>query len=186
MKCGLTGLEVERHVTANDPTDDDEERSNKESNLDAGANGNTHGQVHLVSGRNHDSSDMLSGVTHNRNQNQTNESLADASSLNQRVNASDEIIGANGDKDRSDDENGSGSNGAHHGFLGLVLLSILVLGIEQVAVGAKLENEVQDVEQEENNGGSAGEGENALHLVFGATLVKNSVELREISLHPRD
>jgi hypothetical protein len=61
-----------------------------------------------------------------------------------------------------------------------VVLAVLAFGIEEVAVGSELEDEVEDVENEEDDGGSSGEGENALHLLIGIrlALIEDGVKLQ--------
>lgn len=54
----------------------------------------------------------------------------------------------------------------------------LALGVKEVAVGAKLEDEVEDVEEEENDGGAAGEGEDGAVYLVRAGLFHDGVELR--------
>lgn len=121
---------------------------------------------------------MLGGVSNNGNENQTNESLADTSSLDEIINASNKIFGAHGDEDSRDDENGASSNGTQSGLLDfLALVLSLDFSIEKVAVGAKLENKVEDVDEEENDGRSTRKDKNARDLLLGTASVENSVEL---------
>ena len=67
---------MKAHIRANDPANNDKERSDEKSDLDAGANGNTHSQVHLVPDCNDDGGDMLGGISDNGDQNQANKSPA--------------------------------------------------------------------------------------------------------------
>lgn len=172
---------MEGHRLANDPANNDEERSHQKGDLNAGANGHTHSKVHLVANSNDNSCHMLRRVADNWDQNQTDEGLADASCLDNVVDASNQVIGTDGDQNSGDNEDGGGSNGAQDGLLLLVSLGGSLdgggLGIEQVAVGAKLEDEVEDVEQEKDDGGATGQDEDAVRLVFGAVLVEDRVEL---------
>lgn len=59
---------MKSHVTANDPPNNNEEGGDEESNLDARANGNAHGKIHLVADSNHHSRDMLCRVSDDRDQ----------------------------------------------------------------------------------------------------------------------
>lgn len=139
---------MKAHVRANNPANNDKERSDEESDLDAGANGNTHSQVHLVPNSNNNSGDMFGGVSNNRNQNQTDKGPADARCLDKVIDASNEVVGADGYQDGGDNKNGDSTDSAKGGLLRLLALgtSVLVLSIEKVAVGSKLEDEVKDVE----------------------------------------
>jgi hypothetical protein len=89
---------VQGHVLSDDPANNDEERSHEQSDLDAGTNGDTHGKIHLVADCNHNSSSVLGYISNNRDKNQTNESLADLSTLGNVVDTTDEEFGANGDE----------------------------------------------------------------------------------------
>lgn len=120
---------------------------------------------------------MLSGIADDRDENETNKGLADVSTLDNVVNAADKVLGANGNKDGDDDEDDTSSNSAHVRLFLLLFSLGLILGIEKVAVRAKLEEEVHDVEDEQDDGGAARKGEDALGLVLGAVLVENSVQL---------
>lgn len=166
------------HIAAHDPATNDEERSNQESNLNAGTNSNTHGQIHLIPQSDNNSSDMLSSITDDGNQNQTNESLADTGAVDKVIDAVNQVFGANSDQDCGNDKNGASGNGADDGLLGLVvLIRVLVLDFEKVAVGSELEDEVENVEKQKDDGGSSGEREDALHLLIGVglALVENGI-----------
>jgi hypothetical protein len=173
---------VKAHIRANDPANNDKERSDEKSDLDAGANGNTHSQVHLVPDSNNDSGNVFGGVSNNRDQNQTDKGPADARCLDKVINASNEVVGADGYQDGGDNKDGDSADSAEGRLLRLLALatSVLVLGIEKVAVGAKLEDEVKDVEEKKNDGGSARQSKDALILVPRAALVKDSVQLHQI------
>ena len=58
-----------------------------------------------------------------------------------------------------------------------MLVRVLALGIEKVAVSTKLEDEVEDVEEKQDDGGSARQSEDALVLVPEAALVKDGRQL---------
>jgi hypothetical protein len=178
----LTSLEVKSHLGANDPANNDKERSNQEGNLDRRTNSNTHGEVHLVTDSNDNSSDVLCGVSNNGDQDQTDKRPADSRGRYEVINAVNEVIGADSDKNSGDNQDGHGSKGANARLLMLnfLIAFVLVLGIEKVAVCAELENEVEDVESQKNDSGTARERKNALGLLLGATLVENSIELEEL------
>lgn len=175
----LTGLKVKAHIRANDPANNDKERSDEKSDLDAGANGNTHSKVHLVPNSNDDSGNVFGGVSNDRNQNQTDKGPADARCLDKVVNATNEVVGADGNQDGGDDKDGDSADSAEGRLLGLLVLTagVLVLRVEEVAVGAKLEDEVENVEEKENDGSSSRQSEDALILIPRAALVKNSIQL---------
>lgn len=112
----LTSLKTERHVSVNNPTHNDQKRRNAQRNLNTGANSHTHGEVHLITHRHDNSSNVLSSITDNGDENQTNEGLANVHALDNVVDAADEVICANGDKDGDDNEDHAGGNGAQDGF----------------------------------------------------------------------
>lgn len=163
----LTGFKTESHGLPNDPANNDEEGSDTESNLNARSNSNTHGQIHLVPNGDNDSSDMFSGISNNRNQDETNESLANVALFDDVINAANKVFGTSGDENSDDDKDHASGNGTKMllFFFVLLLLSLL-LGVEKVAVCTELEHEVHDVENQENDGSAAGQGENAFLLFF--------------------
>lgn len=178
----LTSFEVKSHLGANDPANNDKERSNQESNLDRRTDSNTHGEIHLVTDSNNNSGDVLCGVANNGDQDQTDKRPADSGGCYEVVDAVNEVIGADSDKHSSHNQDGHGSDGANGGLfrLNFLIAFVLVLGIEEVAVGSELENEVEDVKSEKNDSGTARECKNALGLLLGATLIENSIELEKL------
>lgn len=176
----LTSLEAESHGLINDPANNDEEWSDAKGNLDGGANGDVHGKIHLVADGNNNGGDVLGGVSNNRDEDQTDECLANMHLLDNVVNAANEVVCANGDKNGDGDENETSSKGAHVSNLWLfIVLDDLALRVKEVAVGAELEEEVHDVEEEQDDGSAAGEREDALSLALGAALVEDTVKLLE-------
>lgn len=176
---------MKRHFTSNNPTDNDEEGGDAQGNLDAGANRHTHGQVHFVAKSNDYSSNMLRRVSDNGDENQTNKGLADVCSLDKRVDASNQVIGTDGDQDGNDDKNDGGSNGTHRGLLGLLTVGAnRIFGVEKVAVRAKLEDEVESIQDEENDSSSAGQNQNAMVPVAVARilLVEDAIELGQCQI----
>lgn len=106
------------------------------------------------------------------------------------INAAHKIIRANRNHNRRDDEDNRGGDGAHAGLLGLDVLAPLhdgrvgALAVEEVVVGAQLEEEVEDVEEQEDHGGSAGEEEDRVAGVGLYALllaVEDIVELCRVS-----
>lgn len=93
----LTGLKVKRHITADDPTNDDKKRCYAKSNLNARANGNTHSEIHLVADGDYYGCDMLRRVANNGNKNETNKGFANMHTINNVIDTSDQIIGADSD-----------------------------------------------------------------------------------------
>jgi hypothetical protein len=175
-----TSLKVKRHFTTNDPSDNHEEGSDAQGNLDAGANRHTHGKVHLVAQSDDYSSDVLRRVSDNGDQNQTDECLANVCSLNKGVDASNQVIGTDGDQDCDNDKHDGCSNWTHGGLLGLLAINTgRVFGVEKVAVRAQLEDEVEGIQDEENDGSSAGQNQDAAIpiAVAGVLLVENAIEL---------
>lgn len=125
---------------------------------------------------------MLCGVANNGDQDQTDKRPADSGGCYEVIDAVNEVIGADSDKHSSDNQDSHGSNGANGGLLrlNLFIAFVLVLGIEKVAVGSELENEIEDVKSEKNDSGTTREREDALGLLLGTTLVENSIELEEL------
>lgn len=179
----LTGLKAESHGLINDPANNDEEGGDTKSNLDGGANGNVHGKIHLVADGNNNSGDVLSSVSDNGDENQTDECLANVHLLDDVIDAANEVVGANGNQNSNNNQDNAGSKRAHVGFFAFLFLffslSGLALGIKKVAVGSELEEEVHGVEHQQDDGSAAGQGEDALSLALGTALVENAIQLRK-------
>lgn len=142
----LTSLKMERHVTSNNPPDNNEEWSDAQRNLDARANCYTHSQVHLVAKSDDYSSNVLRSVSNNGDQDQTDECFADICAFDNVVDASDQVIGTDGNQNRYNDKNRGSSNWAQSGLFGLLAFGgDWVLGVEKVAVRTKLEHEIEGV-----------------------------------------
>lgn len=175
-----TGFEVKRHVLSDDPANNDQEGSDTKSDLDRGADGNAHGQVHLVTESDDDGGYVLCSVAHNRDEDQADEGFADVGALDDVVDASNQVIGADGNKNGHDDENNAGSDGTHAGLVVTVFgvfFGGLPLGVEEVAVGAELEDKVERIENEQNDGCAPRENKNAAILFIRASLVEDAVQL---------
>lgn len=144
----LTSLKAERHVTSNNPANNNEEWSDTKGNLDTGANGYAHGQVHFVAESDNHSSNVFRSVSNNRDQNQTDECLADIRALDDVIDGSNQVVGTDGNQNRHNDKNCGGSNRAKSRLFGVLVLSELSFGIKEIAVGAKLEYQIEDVKNE--------------------------------------
>lgn len=155
---GLTCLKTKRHGLSNDPAHNDKKWGHTKRNLDTGANRNPHRKIHLVPKSNNHSSDVLGSIADNGNQNQANKGLADVGFLDNVVDAPDEVLGAKRNENSHHDEDNAGCNGTHAWFFGFdsIFGSLLHFRVKQVAVGAKLEDEVEDVEDQEDNSGASG------------------------------
>jgi hypothetical protein len=138
---------MKRHGSIHDPGDDDQERSHKEGNLNAGSNRYAHSQVHLVANSHHHGGDVLCSITDDWNQNQTDEGPADTGALHNSVDASNKVIGAHGNQERNNHENNACRKGPHARLLMCLLFASLLLGVEEITVSPKLENQVHDVEK---------------------------------------
>lgn len=68
------------------PPNDHNQRQYQHGNLHAGPNSHTNRQVHFILDSNSDRCRVLSRVTDNREQNQTDESLRDTTPVRDRVN----------------------------------------------------------------------------------------------------
>lgn len=166
------------HGLPNGPTNNNEERGNAECDLDAGTDSNAHGQIHLVANGDNDGSDVLSSISNNWDENETNKRLADASAFHDIIDTADEVVGTDGHENSSQYENDGGGNWAHAGLLGLFGILELSLGIEKVAVSTELEDEIDDVEEQKNNGCATRKNKDALLFASSIPLIKNTVELR--------
>lgn len=181
---------MERHVLPDDPANNNQERGDEKSDLDTGANGNTHGEIHLVADSHDNGSDVLGRITNNRNEDQTDESFTDTRVHNQIVDASHEIFGADRHENRSYHQHAGGGDRTNRRLLHLTLFlglgSGLTLGVEEVAMGLKLENEVQNVKQEKDDGSASGQDQDTpvLLVTVARILIENSVELRNLSAMP--
>lgn len=144
---GLEALEVQRHGLADDPAEDDEEGGDEEGDLHAAADRDADGQVHLVLVRDDAGGDVLGGVADNREQDETDEGLADVRGLDDRVDAVDQVFGADCDCEGDEDEADGGCDGAQDLWLLLsaVIALLLLLSVEQVCVGLELEEQVEAV-----------------------------------------
>lgn len=142
-KLQLTGLEVESHILTNDPANNDEERSHEEGDLNAGADGDAHGKVHLVAEGNNNSGNVLSCIAHNRNKNKSDEGFTDMCCLDNILDTTNKIFSADGDQNSDNNEDDAGGDRAQGWLLGFVFFAgVLALRLEEVAVGSELENEV--------------------------------------------
>lgn len=107
---------------------------------------------------------MLRGISDDREEDQPHERLGDVHRLDERVDAAHEILGAHGHRNSDDDEDAGCLPRAQLRFLFLAAAAVaafagLVLGVEECGVGTQLEDEVEDIEDEQDDGGAAGEEE---------------------------
>jgi hypothetical protein len=63
----------------------------------------------------------------------------------------------------------------------MIVRSILAPGFEKAAVSSRLEDEVQSTEQEESDGGTTRQNQDAVHFlsVVRPGMIVNGIELRE-------
>jgi hypothetical protein len=159
----LEALEVQRHGLVHDPAKNNQERSDEERDLHGGSDGHVDGEVHLALVCDDDGGDVFGGIADNGDEDKSDEGLADVCGCDDGVDAVYEVLGAYGDEHGDEDEsNTSGNRRQDLGFF-LLAASLLVLDIrEQAVVAVELEVEVQDVEDEQNDGGAVGEDEDVL------------------------
>ena len=151
---------MQRHVAIDDPAEDDEEGRDEQGDLQRRPERDAHGQVHLVLDGDDDGRDVLGGVADDGEQDQADERLGDVGRLDERVDAVDEELGADGHGDGHDDEHGGRGPGAHLGLVFILRFGLgFGFGVEEVGVGAQLEEEVEHVEDEEDDGCAARERE---------------------------
>lgn len=136
---------MERHIASDNPAKNNEEWSDTKGDLDTGANGYAHGQIHLVAKGDHHSSDVFGSVSNNGDQNQTDECLADIRAFDEVIDRSNQVVGTDGNQNRHDDQNNSGSNGAKSRLFRVFAFGKLAFGVKEVAVSAKLEYQVESV-----------------------------------------
>lgn len=137
---GLEALEVERHWLVHDPAENDKEWGNEEGDLHGAANGDVDSQIHLALVCDNDGRDVFGCVSDYRYQYKTDKSLTDVCGFNNGVDAINEVLGADCDKDSDDNESDAGGCwGENLGLLGL-FVSALVLNIcEQGMMRVELE-----------------------------------------------
>jgi len=129
---------------------------------------------------------MLGGVADDGDQDQTNELLAEMSGLDEVVDGSYHVVGAvgdeEGDEEEEEDEGGCGGGRGVGVRVGVVVLGqggeggVLLfqggLGLEELLVGVKGEEEIQAVEEEENGGDTPRQSQDAgLYLVFVVVVI---------------
>jgi hypothetical protein len=176
---GLEALEVQGHRLVHDPAKKYEEGSDEKRDLHGGSDGHVDSEIHFALVCDDDSGDVLGGVSNNGNEDETDKSLADMCGFDDGVNAVNEELSADGDHDGDQDKRNTGSDGRQDLALLLLVLSALVLDIgEQVVVRVQLEIEVQDVENEQDDGGAVREDENVLIGlgVVGVAVLHDCVE----------
>jgi len=148
---GLEALEVQRHRLVDDPAQDDQERGDEERDLHAAADGDVDCEIHLALVRDNDGCDMLGCVADDRQEDQTDEGLADVRGLDNRVDAVDQILCTNRYQDGNDHERDACRNGREHLAFFLLLFTLGLLSfhvgllsfhVEEMGVGVELEVEV--------------------------------------------
>lgn len=170
---GLEALEVQSHGLTHDPAENNEEGGNEKRNLHGAANCNINGQVHLALVRNDNGGDVFSGVSNDRDQDQTDKRLADVCGLDNRIDAVDKEFGANGHEDSDKDEGDTGSNWRQDlAILALLVSAFLVLDIgEEGVVRVQLEVQVEDVQDEKDDRGAVRQKQDVLLGLVGATVL---------------
>lgn len=106
----LKSVEVERHRDIHEPAKNDQERRDEERNLQTASNCDANGEVHLIFPRDNDSRHMFRGVSNDWDENETNERFAHSSFLYNAVDASNQIVRTDGNKDCHDNQNDSGTH----------------------------------------------------------------------------
>lgn len=166
---------MQRHVLAHDPAQDDQERRHEQRDLQTAADGNVDGKVHFAFESDHDSSHVLGSVSNNGDEDEADEGSADVGTLNNGVNAIDEVIGAEGDEDSNDNE-GDHSWDRREGvaFLGsILLLGLLALRLsigEEFMMGKKLEDNVKNIEEEKDHSSATRQKLDVRVIVFDSSI----------------
>ncbi len=105
----LEGLEAKSHgLVEHGPAEDDEERRDQQSDLDARADGDAHGQVHLVAHSHDAGRHVLGGVADDGDEDEADEVLAKVAGGDDGVDAVDQVVGAHRDEHCHDDEDEHG------------------------------------------------------------------------------
>ena len=148
----LESLKVESHWLVNNPSEDNKEWSDEESNLHGGANGYTHSKIHFILERNDNCSDVLGGISDNWDEDQANKGFGDVGGLDEGVDGVDEILGADGDSYGGEKEDDAGGPWRHLWLLGLriVVRSLIFVG-EQVGMSAQLEPQIHNIQYQQND-----------------------------------
>jgi hypothetical protein len=150
---GLERLEMQSHVPVHDPAQHDQERGDKERDLQTAANGDTDGEIHFVLVRDHDSRNVFCGVAHDWDEDETNERFANVRRLDDGVDAVNQVFGANGHGNCDDDQKDTGCPGGQE-FCLFVFTSVSF--VKQLGMRLKLEDQIHDVDEEEDDGCSMG------------------------------
>lgn len=152
----LKALEVQRHVAAHDPAEDDQERRHKERNLQTAANGHIDGEVHLALVRDDHGRHVLGRISDNRDEDETDERFVDVRRFDNSVDAVNEVVGTECNNDSYQDESDHGRDRRENVTLLLTLLFVSTFlrldVIEELVVRVKLKDDVENVEEEENDG----------------------------------
>ena len=153
---------MQGHGLTDDPAEDDEEGGYEEGDLHGAADCDVDGQIHLALVCYDHCGNVLSGVSDDGQENETDEGLADMRSLHNGIDAVDEVFGAYGDHDCDDDEGDAGSDWGED-LTGFIFFRILVLDVvEEIVVAEELEIEIQKIQDQKNDCCSVGEDENVL------------------------
>lgn len=97
----LKPIKVQGHVlrlAETDPANDDHKRENEECDLQARANGDTDGKVHLVFDGDGDGCGVLGCVADDGQENETDEFFRDSAGAGDGVDGADHVLSAQGDE----------------------------------------------------------------------------------------
>jgi hypothetical protein len=158
---------MKRHILPNDPAHNDQEWCHEECNLHRRAERHAQREIHLILNGYDDGCDMLCGVSNDWEQDQTHKRLGDVSGFDERVDAVDEILGTDRHSNSHDNENNGCGPRTYLRLFFFFAFAGLVLGVEEACVGAQLEDEVEHVKGEEDDGGAMGEDEDVCLRIRG-------------------
>jgi hypothetical protein len=119
----LKETEIQTHIPIETPAQQDDERGDEDGDLDAAAQRDADGQIHLVLGRDGDGGDVFGRVSDDGQDDEADEGLADARLLYEVVDAVDEELGADG-HERGDDQEEEDGRGAREGFLAVRVFDV--------------------------------------------------------------
>ncbi|KZZ95506.1 hypothetical protein AAL_04737 [Moelleriella libera RCEF 2490] len=180
---GLKRVKLQRHWLPHDPAHDDEKGRDEERDLQGGADNDGHGEVDAVGLGPLDGADQAAGVADDGHDDEADEAPAHAEGLDEAVDAVDQGVGAKGDAERGQHEHDAA------GEPGELVGGRVLLLVEQVRVRDGLEVEVDEVEDEQDDGGDAREEQHVLAgVVVGAVVggVRDVQRRGQDERHARD
>ena len=130
----LEDVEVESHILAHDPAQDDDDGGDEDGDLDGGANGDTDGQIDLVLHGDGDGSNVLCSVTDDGQDDKTDECLTDARRFDHGLDGITHEVGTDGDEASTDKQHEDGSLDGH---LRAVVIVVIIISNRSLLEGSR-------------------------------------------------